>query len=67
MKNNKKWNWEESSYEKFKNLSAQDVLEWMEEANRFFRKFLKPEEILRWRELKLLQISTLNAKIMPPC
>lgn len=38
----------------FKNLSAEDILRWLEQTNRFFRKFLKPEEIIRWRELQNL-------------
>jgi len=36
----------------FKNLSAEDVLRWLEQTNRFFRKFLKPEEMRRWREIQ---------------
>jgi 2-polyprenyl-3-methyl-5-hydroxy-6-metoxy-1,4-benzoquinol methylase len=38
--------------EEFKNLSAEDVLRWLEQTNRFLRKFLKTEEILRWREIQ---------------
>ena len=52
MNNNKKWNWEESSYEKFKNLSAQDVLEWMEEASQFTRQYLAAKDIDRLRKEK---------------
>jgi 2-polyprenyl-3-methyl-5-hydroxy-6-metoxy-1,4-benzoquinol methylase len=36
----------------FKNLSAEDVLRWLEQTNRFVRKFLKPEEILNWRKIQ---------------
>lgn len=35
----------------FKNLPAEDILRWLEQTNRFLRKFLKPEEILHWREI----------------
>lgn len=40
----------------FKNLSAEDVLRWLEQTNRFLRKFLTPEEILRWREINRIRV-----------
>lgn len=36
----------------FKDLSAEEVLRWLEKTNRFFRSFLTTEEILRSREIR---------------
>jgi hypothetical protein len=52
MSDKEKEGWEESSFEKYKNLSARDVLEWMEEASRFLRALPKPEQNLRSREIQ---------------
>ena len=36
----------------FKNLSAEEVLRWLEHTNRFIRQFLEPGTIARWKEFK---------------
>lgn len=49
------FDWQEASEyppKEFKDLSAEDVLRWLEKTNRFFRSFLTTEEILRSREIK---------------
>lgn len=45
-------NWEESSSDKFKHLSAREVLEWMEETSQFLSHFYKPGEIRMMHEKK---------------
>jgi len=38
--------------QEFKNLSAEEILRWLEQANKFIKKFLSVDEILRQREIK---------------
>jgi len=45
-------NWQESSSEKFKHLSAREVLEWMEETSLFLSHFYKPGQIRKMHEKK---------------
>lgn len=47
-----KHNWEESSSERFKDISAREVLEWLEEASQFMRRFYKPGEMIKIHEKK---------------
>ena len=52
MASEKKWNWQESNYEKFKDITARVVLEWMEEASRFLGEFWTKEDVERFRKIK---------------
>jgi hypothetical protein len=42
----------EDHLDDYKKLSAEQILTWLEEANRFFRKFMPPEKRMLWREFK---------------
>lgn len=39
------------SLEQFKNASAEDKLNWLEEANRFVNDFVSPEKLERWKKI----------------
>jgi len=49
--------------QEFKNLSAEEILRWLEQANKFIRKFLSADEILRQRELKNIDNSLKRCNI----
>ena len=44
---NNKSDWQETSINKFKNLTAKEVLEWMEEASQFMQKLYNPNDFER--------------------
>jgi hypothetical protein len=46
------FNFREDHLDDYKNLSAEQILIWLEEANRFFKKLVPPEQWLRGREIK---------------
>lgn len=36
----------------FKNLSAEDILMWLEQSSQFVRAFLSKKDFIKWREIK---------------
>ncbi|MBI5400170.1 hypothetical protein HZB07_06160 [Candidatus Saganbacteria bacterium] len=53
--NNNKPDWEESSYDKFRDLSIKQVLEWMEDTSQFLKHFYTSADIKKMREIKELE------------
>ncbi|MBI5701670.1 hypothetical protein HZC34_07535 [Candidatus Saganbacteria bacterium] len=47
-----KYDWQGSNSERFKKLSALDVLEWMEKTSQFYRKVMSKDDLVKIRELK---------------
>jgi len=45
-----KWR-EEYPPKEFRNLSPDEILRWLKQANAFLKKFLKPEDFIRWKEI----------------